>query len=137
MPCASVVELIQLKMDSEDRLQEYQFIKKTCGQGVGQNSLLLDVLKGLSVDELLEIDSHQFLHTLATEDEILEFLQLKHLFAVQATLEVLTGKQPGGRGSACAVADVDYDGNQMIIDAEIDVDVITEQIKACSGCKGG
>jgi len=137
MPCASVVELIQLKMDGEDRLTEYQFIKKTCGQGVGQNSLIIDVLKGLSVDELLEIDPHQFSHTLETDDEILEFLQLKHLFAVQATLEVLTGREPGGAGSACAVADVDYDGNQMIIDAEIDVDVITEQIKACAGCKGG
>lgn len=137
MPCESVVELIQIKMDGADRLTEYQFVKKTCGQGVGQNSLLIDVVKGLSVDELLEIDGHQFLHTLSTDDEILEFLQLKHLFAIQATLEVLTGKQPGGRDSACAVADVDYDGNQMIIDAEIDVDIITEQIKACSGCKGG
>ncbi len=137
MPCSSVVELIQLKMDANDRLAEYQFIKKTCGQGVGQNSLLIEVLKGLSVDELLEIDAHQFLHTLATDDEILEFLQLKHLFAVQATLEVLTGAQPGGRGSACAVADIYYDGNQMMIDAEIDVDIITEQIKSCSGCKGG
>jgi len=137
MPCESVVELIQLKMDGSDRLTEYQFIKKTCGQGVGQNSLLIDLLKGLSVDELLEIDAHEFSHTLETDDEILEFLQLKHLFAVQATLEVLTGRQPGGAGNACAVADVDYDGNQMIIDAEIDVDIITEQIKACAGCKGG
>ncbi len=137
MPCNSVVELIQVVIDDRDRLKDYQFVKKSCGQGVGNNSLLIDILRGMSVDELLEVDAESLLAVDRTDDEVLEFLRLKHLFAVQATLEVLTGRLTGGKGQSCAVADVAYDGDETIMNAEIDVDVITEQIAACAGCKGG
>lgn len=137
MPCNSVVELIQVVLDDRDRLRDYQFVKKSCGQGVGSNSLLVDVLRGMSIDELIELDADAFLAVNPTSDSILEFLRLKHLFALQATLEVLTGKATGGRGHPCAVADVAYDGEQTIVNAEIDVDIITEQIQSCQGCKGG
>lgn len=137
MPCNSVVELIQIVIDDRDRLKHYQFVKKSCGQGVGSNSLLIDILKGMSVEELLEVNAEALLAVDRTEDEVLEFLRLKHLFAVQATLEVLTGRMTGGKGHPCAVADVAYDGDETIMNAEIDVDVITEQIAACAGCKGG
>lgn len=112
-------------------------MKKTCGQGVGSNALLLDLFRGMSVGELLELDADSFLRTVTTDDAVLEFLHLKHLFAIQATLEVLTGLKPGGRGHPCALADIDYADGEIVIDAEIDVDIITEQINACSGCKGG
>ncbi len=137
MPCNSVTELIQVVLDRDERLKNYQFVKKSCGQGVGQNSLLIDLFRGLTVNELLDIETDRFLAIDPTSDEILEFLRLKHLFAVRATLEVFTGLTPGGKGHACAVADVAYDPNETIIDAEIDVDIITEQIAACVGCKGG
>lgn len=137
MPCNSVVELIQIVIDGRDRLKHYQFVKKSCGQGVGSNSLLIDILKDMSVDELLEVNPETLLAVDRTDDEVLEFLRLKHLFAVQATLEVLTGRMTGGKGHPCAVADVAYDGDETIMNAEIDVDVITEQIAACVGCKGG
>ena len=137
MPCNSVVELIQIIIDDRDRLKHDQFVKKSCGQGVGNNTLLLDILKGMSIEELLEVDPESFLAVDRTDDEVLEFLRLKHLFAVQATLEVLTGRSTGGKGHPCAVADVAYDGDETIMNAEIDVDVITEQIAACAGCKGG
>ena len=61
MPCNSVVELIQVVIDDRDRLKDYQFVKKSCGQGVGNNSLLIDILRGMSVDELLEVDAESLL----------------------------------------------------------------------------
>lgn len=136
MPCNNVVELIQINLDDQERLRDYQFVKKSCGQGVGNNSLLIDVFRGLNVEELLELDPETFLGVDPTADSILEFLRLKHLFAVKATLEVYTGMAPGAKGHACAVADVAYDGDETVINAEIDVDIITEQIKSCPGCKG-
>lgn len=136
MPCNNVVELIQIIIDDNERLRDYQFVKKTCGQGVGNNSLMIDVFRGLSVEELLELEPEVFLSIDPTEDRILEFLRLKHLFAVKATFEVYTGRAAGARGHACAVADVAYDGAEAIINAEIDVEVIAEQIKSCPGCKG-
>ena len=137
VPCTNVVELIQVVLDHDDRLHNYQFVKKTCGQGVGANSLLIDYFKGLSVRELLEIDGETFCRTVPAEDNIVEFLNLKHLFALQAVLETYTGSTAGGKGQPCAVADVSYDNGEVIIDAEIDVDVVTDKIKACQACAGG
>ncbi len=136
MPCNNVVELIQIKLDENERLTDYEFVKKSCGQGVGNNSLMIDVFRSLSISELLELEPEAMLSIDPTEDRILEFLRLKHLFAVKATLEVFTGAAAGAQGHACAVADVAYDGIESIINAEIDVDIITEQIKSCPGCKG-
>ena len=64
----------------------------------------------------------------------MEFLTLKHLFAVQAVLEVLTGLEAGRKGDLCAAAEIAFDTDQTTIDAQIDVDVVTDKIKACGNC---
>jgi len=84
---------------------------------------------------LLAYDSGTFVAEHPIEDPLEEFLALKHLFAIQATLEVLTGREPGGPDDACAAAEISYDGSDMIIDARISVELVTEKIKSCGNCK--
>ena len=137
MPCSSVVELIEIRLDESDRLKSYQLIKKTCGQGVGTNTLLEDFFASKSVQEILSLDDHELGESFPLDDETFRFLRLKHLYAVQATLETLTGAAGGGRNSLCAVAEVRYEEGELIVEAEIDVDIVTERIKACLACQGG
>jgi len=136
MPCSDVTELVQVTLDAQDRLKDYFFSKRTCGQGVGAGSLLLEQLGNRNLDELLAIGADDYLSEFPIEDELEEFLSLKHLFAVQAALEVLTGKEPGGKDDPCAAAEIGYEAGDIVINARISVDVVTEKIKSCGNCKG-
>lgn len=134
MPCNDVTELMTVSVDDADRLVAYRFVKRSCGQGVGADALLEDHLCGKTVDEILAIAPEGFLETYPTELPIEEFLGLKHLIAVQSVLEVLTGKAAGGAGEICAAAEVVYDEGQVIIEARILLDLVTEKIKSCGNC---
>jgi len=135
MPCNDLTELIQVVIDAEDRLLRYRFIKRTCGQGVGLDSLLAGPLVGKSVDEILAIDPAAFLQAYPVAEEIEEFLNLKHLIAVQSALEVLIGQSAGGPGAICAAAEISFENGETLIDAQIHIDLVTDKIKSCGGCK--
>ncbi|MDX9973508.1 MAG: hypothetical protein RBU21_11030 [FCB group bacterium] len=136
MPCSDITEVIEVVIDNEDRLKRYAFSKRTCGQGVGVAALLLDCLQGRSVDDILAWESADFVAEHPVEDELEEFLGLKHFFAVQSALEVLTGREPGGPGDPCAAAEISIEDGEVVINAQIRVDIVTEKIKSCGNCKG-
>lgn len=136
MPCNDVTEIVRVVLDDHDRLTHYAFTKRTCGQGVGVVSLLLGDLAGKSTDEILALEPASVLSRRRADDELEEFLTLKHLFAVQGALEVLTGREAGGPEDVCAAAEVVYDDGECAIEAEIKVDLVTDKIKACGGCVG-
>jgi len=134
VPCSDITEVIQVVIDNEDRLKDYHFAKRSCGRGVGTASLLIDQLRGLTVSDVLAYDAEKFLDEYPIAEELEEFLSLKHLFAVQSALEVLTGLDSCGPGSACAAAEIGYDGEDMVLDGRIAIDLVTEKIKSCGNC---
>lgn len=140
MPCKDVTEVIRVVVDNQDRLLTYSFSKRTCGQGVGAESLILDALSGRCVEELLQYDAETYLRDNPVQNAdpeeyaLEEFLSLKHFFAVQGALEVLTGKEPGRKGDPCTAAKVVCDGDETTITGHIDLDIVTEKIKACGNC---
>jgi hypothetical protein len=136
MPCKDVTEMITVCVDAEDRLKEYRFIKRTCGQGVGLDILLIEQLRGKTLDEILAIPVETFLDTYPAEEELEEFLALKHLIAVQSAIEVLTGKTSGGAKEMCAAAEIQFEDGETVIEARINVDLVTEKIKSCGNCGG-
>ncbi len=134
MPCSDVTELLEVVLDDEDRLKEYTFSKRTCGQGVGAESLLIDQLRGRSLDELLNKTADAFLTEFPIVDPLEEFLSLKHLFAVQGALEVYVGREPGGKADAFAASGIEYGVDETRINGRIAVDIVTEKIESCGGC---
>ena len=136
MPCNDISEILEVTLDGGDCLKDYSFRKRTCGQGVGVSSLLLNVLGGRPAEDVLAISPEDFLETWPVADPLEEFLGLKHLIAVQSALDVLLGKANGGPGEICAAAEVSCEGNDTVITARIAVDLVTEKIKSCGGCKG-
>jgi len=136
VPCSNLVEQIRITLDERDRLTGYRLIKQTCGQDVGARSFLAEFLLGLSVDELLAIDSERMLAICRPEDDVSRFLNLKHLFAIQAVLEAYTGRSNGASDSLCAIVEIGDDQGQVVIDADIDVISVTDKIQACAGCSG-
>ncbi|HNR31179.1 MAG TPA: hypothetical protein PKI11_09835 [Candidatus Hydrogenedentes bacterium] len=135
MPCRDVTELIHVVVDLEDRLKSYRFIKRTCGRGVGADTLLLDTLGGRTVDAILELSPVQLLAEHRITEPLEEFLALKHLIALQSALEVLTGRASGGPGEVCAAAEIAFEDGDTVIHARISVDLLTEEIKSCGNCR--
>lgn len=136
MPCSDVTELIRIELDDCDRLESYRFVKRTCGQGVGADALILSALQGRSVEDILAIDPSEFIEEHPVEEEVEEFLTLKHLIAVQSAIEVLTGAASGGPGDLCAAAEIAFEEGRTTLDARISVDLVTEKIASCGNCKG-
>lgn len=136
MPCDDVTELLQVVLDSGNRLLGYVLSKRSCGRAVGEKALLLEELAGLSDSEILALDAETF----ADPDGVLgdaEFvLRFKHLIALQGGLRVIGGEEPGGVADPVRVGQVTWDDGELILDAVISVDVITEQIESCGRCKG-
>lgn len=139
MPCQDVTESIRVVIDPNDRIRGYEFTKRSCGQGVGTPDLIAPQIVGRPLDRVLHYSAEGFLreNPIPAEEpdrDTLEFLLLKHLFAVQGALEVLTGKEPGGKDDPCATASVTHDGDATVVDARIAVDIVVERIRACGGC---
>lgn len=136
MPCSDVTEVLRLRVDDAERLAGYQFRKRTCGRAVGEESLLEALLAGLPAASILayELDAFADENPTASDEEM--FLQLKHLLAVQAGLRALLGHASAGASDPVRVARVATEDGGVLLEAELSVDVITEQIKACGRCKG-
>ena len=136
MPCTDITELIHLEVDDDNRLVDYRFIKRTCGQGVGADRLLMPVLGNTSIDSILAITPDNFIKNHPPAEAIEEFLGLKHLIAVQSALEVLLGQAHGGPAEICAAAEISCEGDRTTLDARINVDLVIEKIESCGSCKG-
>ncbi len=134
MSCKDVTETIRVVLDEDDRLKEYVFAKHSCGHGVGAESLLIGQLKGASLKELLNFSAESFLSQFPVRNELEEFLSLKHLFALQGALEVLTGKEPGRVGDPFATGEITCDAGETIVSGRTGVDILVEKISACGGC---
>jgi hypothetical protein len=134
MPCKDVTEVLEVVLDAGDALKDYRFSKRTCGQGVGAASLLIDQLRGRPMQELVRKTAQEFLAEFPIADPVEEFLSLKHLFAIQGALEVYAGIASGAKQSAFAVGGVEYGEDETRITGRIGVDILTEKIKSCGGC---
>ncbi|MEE9553652.1 MAG: hypothetical protein V3W18_05090 [candidate division Zixibacteria bacterium] len=137
MPCNDITENIEIVLDDCDRLKSYCLTKKTCGGAVGIESLLLDKLRGRSVNYLLDTDDYDKQKEHRPENHPEEFLRLKHSIAIKSVLSVYVGNLSGGIDDTCTIASVDYDNGNTIIDAQIDVLLLSERIKACAHCGPG
>jgi hypothetical protein len=136
MPCDNVTEIIRLVIDKDDRLVSYKLAKKSCGGVLGQESMLIDMLKGKTTKDIMAIDPTAFRSLYHAQSDVEQFIAFKHFFAINAVLETLTGKQLGGADSPCAVAEISYGNGNLIAEAEIAVDIVTEKIQACGICAG-
>ncbi len=136
MPCDDITESLRLVLDGQDRLADYELIKRTCGRAVGERDLLATRLTGTPARELLELDGGDFADSLGIADDTELFLHLKHFFAIQAGIRALLGEVAAGVSDPVRVARVYTEGDAVAIEAEISIDVLTDQIKSCGKCKG-
>jgi hypothetical protein len=87
--------------------------------------------------EISALHADTFCHDLAPTSDVEEFLNLKHFFGLRSVIEVLSGQaEGGGPNAACNIAEISYDNDGLVIDAEISVSIVAGMIKACNHCSG-
>ncbi len=134
MPCSDVTENLQLRLDPSDRLEMYVFSKKTCGGQIGNYCKLLPWVKSMTCEEILGLTPDALLAQYPAKSDVEEFINLKHLFGLQAVVGAILGEKPAGVGDTCMLVGVEYDQDGMTAEAEISVDLLTDHIRACTGC---
>jgi len=137
MPCGDISEQIQIKLDNVYRLTSYSLSKGTCGGPVGVESLISNMVEGKTAEEIIEISNNEIYKSVTFADKNEEYLVLKHLFALQITLEAYLGDSSGAAGESCAIASVEYGEDETIIDADINLKLVVEKIESCAGCNCG
>lgn len=134
MPCDDITEQIKITLDKEERLLSYHLMKRACGKRIGSQISIIDNLRRKNVDEIIAVDRETFIENGNTGNDVDMFIKLKHLFAIQMALAVYRGAEPGGPNDICSIAEIGFDGENSVIDADIRIDLITSKIEACGFC---
>ncbi|MDP7040304.1 MAG: hypothetical protein QGI45_14185 [Myxococcota bacterium] len=134
MPCDDITEWVEVELNASDCLKNYSLNKRTCGAEIGNQSFLLKLFAGQSVNQILEKEPIVLLEEVDIENETDEFFALKHLFALQETLSSFIGITSSAPEASCAIAQVDYSDEQTHISAALSIVALTEKIKSCGAC---
>lgn len=137
MPCTDVSENIKITLDHDDRVIFYALSKDTCSGAVGKPSLLRKWIRDRSAEDILAATPDILHDFYPTKSNTWQFLYAKHLFAVQRTLQAALGHDTGRPTDYCAVHSVTYTPDGVEIVARLNIDLMTDDIKACGNCGCG
>ena len=134
MPCNDITDTLKILLDNDDRLVKYALRKKTCGGEVGRKSLIGRWAKGRPAREIISASLDTVLAAHPTTSDVREFMVIKHFLAVKAGLEILLGVTSGGSKDYCKVASVEHGPDGILLVADLSVQGMTEEIRACGHC---
>ena len=86
-------------------------------------------------DDIIALDSFGLIDAWAELSPSDEFLYFKHLFALQETLRVYAGHSHGHQGAKVALAKVSHSTQGIYLSGLVDIQGITEDIRACGNCR--
>lgn len=136
MPCNDITDKLKILLDHNDRVIKYALRKKTCGGEVGRKALIGKWLKNRPAEDVLDSSVEKILKAHPTKSDIQEYLIIKHFLAVQSGLAIMLGKRSGGLKDYCTVDSIEHGPEGILLNAEIDVEGMTDEIRACGNCCG-
>lgn len=129
-----MTEILSLTLDHDDRVIHYSLSKLTCGQAVGNPSLLKKWIDHRKASEVLNSSANDVLVAIPTRSETWEYLTFKHLVAVQHGLRAIMGENASGPEDICAIQSIETDERGVKLMALVKVDLLTSEIEGCSNC---
>lgn len=136
MPCNDITDIVQIRLDENDRVTDYALNKRTCGGTVGEDKLIGPWLFRRTAGQVVETTLEQFLGKLRTTSDLKEYLALKHFLAVRTALEIAAGRESGGLRDHCTLESIEYGPEGIEILAHLDVKALTGEIESCKNCCG-
>ena len=115
MPCKDTTSKINILLDDNDHLLNFEFSKMTCHKEVGGGTGFRDYCLGKSVDHLSELEFQDIYDHLALHDTESQFLLFIEWSALGAALDQYQGKlQPNDQGQY-QIASIAYESDQVEI----------------------
>ncbi|MBD3256804.1 hypothetical protein GF377_00120 [candidate division GN15 bacterium] len=134
MPCTDVTELLSITLDTTDRVTLYALHKETCGGAVAGRGLIRDHVKDKTVAEILTLQPGDVVAESDRGGSVNEYLLVKHLLAVQSALAAYEGREADTDTGLLQIEAIEYGPERTVIQARIQLDVLTDKIKACGLC---
>jgi hypothetical protein len=80
----------------------------------------------------MALTSSEIISISGVSDEFEEFLYIKHLFSIQSAISAITGETTGRPDDFCVINTISHGDRGIELLAEIKIDLLTDQIKACN-----
>ncbi|MFQ5499359.1 MAG: hypothetical protein ACE5FH_06775 [Candidatus Zixiibacteriota bacterium] len=132
MPCGDITDHLKIQFDSDSRILRYKLRKKSCGGTVGSRAMIGRWIKLRTAEQVLSTTPREIMRLHPQTSDMQEYLVLKHFLAVQAALRMMLGIEPGRASDYCTIDSIEYGPEGTLLQAEIDVNGMTEEIKACN-----
>jgi hypothetical protein len=131
MPCNNITEMIRLRLDHNNHFIDYSLTKQSCDRAIGESSLINKLIKGRTVEQILDITAESILPgNVSTSTENL-YLYTKHLQIIQSVLAIWLGQRDGQAGERCVIDAINHDEAGIELIAIIKLNLHTENIISC------
>lgn len=139
MPCNDIGETLDIEFDVTGALVAYALRKGTCGAPVGSPALLLDHVRGMTLEQLVEVDPPLLALDEAsasgTVPETTAMLCSKHCRALRSAARATLGQEPAAPGNRFVVGSISagHEG-ELRISGVIDVAIEARAVRSCGRC---
>ena len=115
MPCKDTTSKINILLDDNDHLLNFEFSKMTCQKEVGGGTGFLDYCLGKSVDHLSELEFQDIYDHLELQDTESQFLLFIEWSALGNALDQYQGKLRPNDQEHYQIATIAYESDQVEI----------------------
>ena len=115
MPCSDSSSGLNIRLDPNDRLVQFEFAKITCSSEIGGGKPLSSFCAGKTLEEILDLDFRMLVTALnLNADEEAQFILYMELDALKAAVAQYLGVEfPGVDPHRCKITSVEW-GDEFI-----------------------
>jgi hypothetical protein len=113
MPCSDSSSGLNIRLDANERLDEFLFAKITCSSEIGGETGLSAFCKGKELSEILDLDFYMLRTALnLNSDEERQFIMYLELDALKAGIAQYLGiEHPSVDADRCRITSIEHNGD--------------------------
>lgn len=130
-------ETVRIDLDGDGRLAGYSLARRVDGKEIDVDTALLELIRGATAAELLRLDAASVRRREPISGSAGAAVNLKHLFAIQATLQMWRERIAAADEDPCRIAGVRCVDERTAIEALVNLNQIAANIIATGSFRGG
>jgi len=131
MPCEDTSSLMTVRVDHNDYLIDYDFMKMSCDKEVGYGNSFQKYCEGKSIKEILDMEFFHIIQDMKLEDTESQFLVYLEWSALRSALIQYLGEDMDVDTEHFEVASVQYDDQKVQINQIIRPFTDKPKIQSC------
>ena len=115
MPCKDTTSQINIILDYNDKLLDFEFTKSTCNKEIGGKTGFREYCIGKTIEILSKLEFNDLVEKLGLQDTEGQFLCYLEWSALLAALDQYQGLLPPKDDHRYQIANISYESNQVEI----------------------